>query len=138
MFLNNYKNFVRFSTWRCCRLNDGPLSESDQLSTDEERANRSLFVQELLLSSLAEKLQLQTSSSDSELDDDSRVLQGAGAGAGAAVGAVHSADLVAVERTSITNTSSDHRKTDSRKNMLKQPNGPVTKIETADKEPSPL
>ena len=41
-----------------CRCTEAALSESDQAAVETERADRSLFMQELLLSTLAERLNL--------------------------------------------------------------------------------
>ncbi len=53
------------SAERCCRCADEELSEAQQQAADVERADRGLFVQELLLSTLAEGLRLDDSDASS-------------------------------------------------------------------------
>ena len=58
-----------------CRIGEAESSEMERQAAEVERANRSVFVQELLLSSLAEGLRLsedEPGSSDEELDEVNR------------------------------------------------------------------
>ncbi|XP_074642863.1 E3 ubiquitin-protein ligase KCMF1-like isoform X4 [Tubulanus polymorphus] len=56
------------SQFLLARLSEPPLTEAEQQSFNTERADRSLFVQELLLSTLSEKLTFDSSDSDSSSD----------------------------------------------------------------------
>ncbi|XP_064630186.1 E3 ubiquitin-protein ligase KCMF1-like [Lineus longissimus] len=93
------------------RITESTLSDSEQQALDMERADRSLFVQEILLSTLSEKLQLSSDDSDEDLHQGSLGL--------------FNSDRI----------SHDHRKKDNRKkNMVKHVGVDNKK---SDKEPPP-
>lgn len=114
------------------RVNESQLSESEQQQLDQERADRSVFVQQLLLSSLADKLHLSTSESETESEDDqlrSVAVQGASV---AGVGGMTSSHYDVTD--SDNNIRDRSRKDRKHKNMVMHNH--QTKIN--EKEPSPL
>ncbi len=108
--VGKYNGIVGITVVRVCRLGEPEQSELEKQSVETERADRSMFVQELLLSTLAESLRLDdqdsltlsvSSESDSEtqsIDNDTGASEGAdissgsggnGGGAGGGTGAAN-------------------------------------------------